>query len=249
VYYDLGAAGPALEHLRAVARLDPGDARPHWLMGQIYKDQARPAEAVACYEEALKRPLAGEPLSRVREGLAEVLLQQGDGARALQVLDGCDARHAGEPKVLALRAEALLNQARAPEAKELLGRALRLHPGALELQKARAKLHLQEGEGAEAAALLERILEAQPHDVACRYQLVQAYRMLGRPEEAAAQRARLDESQSLVHELSKLSAEAEDKPWDAALRLRLAEVCEKLERKELAAMWRRAAAACPRAKP
>jgi tetratricopeptide (TPR) repeat protein len=247
VYYDQGAMDRALEHLHAVARLDPGDGRPHRLMGLIYKDQSRLAEAVRSYEEALKRPLAGEPLRKVREELTEVLLRQGDSARALEVLRACDARHAEEPKLLALRAEALLTQARAPEAKDLLDRALRRHPGALELQKARAKLHLQDGEGQEAAALLERILAAQPHDVACRYQLVKAYRMLDRTEDAAAQRARLDESQSLFHELSKLSTEAEARPWDAALRLRLADVCAKLDKAELAAMWRRAAAACPRA--
>jgi tetratricopeptide (TPR) repeat protein len=249
VYYDQGAMDKALEHLQAVTRLDPSDGRPYWLMGQIYKDQARSAEAVAAYEEALKRSLAGEPLQKVREGLTEALLQKGDGARALDILAACDARHAEEPPMLALKAEALLIQARTSEAKELLDRALRLHPGSVDLQKARAKLHLQDGEGQQAAALLERFLAAQPHDVTCRYQLIKAYRMLDRTEDATAQRARLDESQALVQELSKLSAEAEVKPWDAALRLRLAEVCDKLDKQDLAGMWRRAAAACPRANP
>ena len=108
VYYDQGAIGLALEHLQTVARLDPGDGRPHRLMGLIYKDQARPAEAVASYEEALKRPLIDESLGEVREELAETLLRQGDAARAQEVLDGCDARHAQKPKVLALKAECLL---------------------------------------------------------------------------------------------------------------------------------------------
>jgi tetratricopeptide (TPR) repeat protein len=249
VYYDQGAMDPALEHLQAVARLDPGDARPHRLMGLIYKDLGRPAEAASAYEEALKRPLADEPLRQVREELTEALVRQGEGGRALEVLAGCDARHAEEPKMLALKAESLLIQARASEAKGLLDRALRTHPGSLELQKARAQLHLQAGEGQEAAALLERILARQRHDVACRYQLIQAYRMLGRTEDAATQRERLDESQALFHELSKLSDGAEAKPWDAALRLRLADVCEKLDKADLAAMWRRAAAACPKAHP
>jgi hypothetical protein len=73
--------------------------------------------------------------------------------------------------------------------------------------------------------------------------------MLDRTEDAAAQRARLDESQSLVHELSTLSGEAEAKPWDAAVRLRLADVCDKLNKAELAAMWRRAASACTQVNP
>jgi tetratricopeptide (TPR) repeat protein len=249
VYYDQGAMDRALKHLQEVARLDPADGRPHRLMGLIYKDQDRLAEAVLAYEEALKRPLADEPLRKVREELAEALVRQGDGRRALEVLGACDPRHAEEAKVLALKAKGLLIQARAPEAKELLDRALRTHPDSLELQQTRAKLHLQDGEGQEAAALLERILAGQRHDVTCRYQLLQAYRMLDRTEDAAAQRARLDQDQALFHELSKLSDEAETKPWDAALRLRLADVCAKLDKADLAAMWRRAAAACPKAHP
>ncbi len=247
VYYDQGAMDNALEHLRAVARLDPGDGRPHRLMGLIYKDLGRPAEAVFSYQEALKRPLADERLREVREELTESLLRQGDCTRALETLDGCDARDADRPAMLALRAECLLMQAKIPAAKELLDRALRIHPSALELQKPRAKLHLLDGQGQEAAVLLEQILAAQRHDVACRYQLVQAYQMLDRTEDVAAQRARLDESQSLVLELSKLSALAEANAWDAELRLRLADVCEKLDKTDLAALWRRSAAACPKA--
>ncbi|MCI0455395.1 MAG: tetratricopeptide repeat protein [Gemmataceae bacterium] len=249
IYYDQGAIDDALEHLRAVARLDPGDGRPYRLMGLIYKDLGRPAEAVSSYQEALKRPLADDRRREVREELTESLLRQGDYTRALEVLDGCDAWHAERPKILALRSECLLIQAKIPETKELLDHALRLHPGAVELQKPRAKLHLLDGEAQQAAALLEQILEAQRHDVACRYQLIQAYRMLDRTEDAAAQRARLDESQALVLDLSKLSAEAEANPWDAGLRLRLADVCEKLDKTDLAATWRRSAAACPKVNP
>jgi tetratricopeptide (TPR) repeat protein len=164
VFYDQGAMDRALEHLQALARLEPGDGRPHRLMGLICKDQGRLAEAVAAYEQALKRPLAGQPLREVREELADTLVRQGDGRRAMEVLGACEARHAEEPKVVALKAEGLLLQGRAPEAKELLDRALRKHPGAPELQRARAKLHLQDGEGQEAAALLERILAGQRHD-------------------------------------------------------------------------------------
>src|SRR5205085_1784022 len=77
VYYDQGATDRALEHLRAVARLDPGDGRPHRLMGLIYKDMGRLSEAVASYEEALQRPLADKRLREVREELAEALVRQG----------------------------------------------------------------------------------------------------------------------------------------------------------------------------
>jgi hypothetical protein len=45
-------------------------------------------------------------------------------------------------------------------------------------------------------------------------------------------------------EVSQLSREAAHKPWDRALRTRLAELCEKLGRPAIAAMWRRAAGNC-----
>jgi tetratricopeptide (TPR) repeat protein len=83
IYYDQGAMGHALEHLRAVARLDPGDARPRWLMGQVYKDQSRPAEAVASYEEALKRPLAGEPLREAVPALLLAVRDADEGVRKM----------------------------------------------------------------------------------------------------------------------------------------------------------------------
>ena len=44
--------------------------------------------------------------------------------------------------------------------------------------------------------------------------------------------------------LTRLSKEAMDSPWDAEVRLRLAEVCEQMGRSDLAEMWRRAAQAC-----
>jgi len=48
-----------------------------------------------------------------------------------------------------------------------------------------------------------------------------------------------------MEERSRLEREAVARPWDASLRLRLAELCRRLNRGDLALMWERAAAACP----
>jgi tetratricopeptide (TPR) repeat protein len=249
IYYDQGAMDRALEHLQAVARLAVDDGRPHRLMGLIYKDMGHLPDAIGSYREALKRLPPGDALRAVQEELTETLLRQGEGQRALEVLDSIDPQRALEPRMVALRAECLLILARATEAKVLVDRAMGPRADSIDLQKVRAKLHLQDGEGKQAADLLERVLATQRHDVAGRYQLIQAYQLLGQTERAAAHKVQLEQSQSLIHEFSQLSSEAEASPWNAELKLRLASACDKLDKPDLAAMWRRAAAACPKTRP
>src|SRR5262249_31799855 len=107
----------------------------------------------------------------------------------------------------------------------------------------RARLYLSENEPRQAATLLEQAVRSDRHDYQSRYQLAQAYHMLGRPKEADEQQRLCKETQDDLAELTNLSAAIAERPWDVAARTRLAEVCEKLDKTELAAMWRRAAAA------
>ena len=73
--------------------------------------------------------------------------------------------------------------------------------------------------------------------------LAQAYTLAGRPADAATAAARAEEIRLDVETATTLSQEAADKPWDPAVRHRLAAVFDRLGDAELAAMWRRAAAA------
>jgi hypothetical protein len=73
--------------------------------------------------------------------------------------------------------------------------------------------------------------------------------LLGQTERAAAHKVQLEQSQALIHEFSQLSSEADASPWNAELMLRLANACDKLDKPDLAAMCRRAAAACPKTRP
>jgi predicted Zn-dependent protease len=111
--------------------------------------------------------------------------------------------------------------------------------------RVRAQIHLDADEAAAAVPLLERALRIDNHDCPCRYQLAMAYEHLGRRAEAAEQRRLLDQSQRGFQELSDLNKEAIRKPNDAGVRRRLAEVCGRLNKPDLAQMWLRAAAACP----
>jgi tetratricopeptide (TPR) repeat protein len=246
LYFDQGALALAVDHLEVVARLDPGDGRPHRFLGHIYKDLGQDAQAVAAFREALRRDLGAHFAEDVKENLAELLVKRGDHAPALALLEECRPAPAGRAKVLALRAECLTGQGRTPEAQALLDQALETYPASPELLRSRAKLYLESREPAAAARLLERAVSVDGHEFTTHHLLAQAYEGLGRRAEAADQRRRSREDQDALQELSRLNREAMDRPWDAPVRRRLAAVCEKLGKPDLAAMWQQAAEAAAR---
>jgi hypothetical protein len=66
-----------------------------------------------------------------------------------------------------------------------------------------------------------------------------------RPADAAEQRRLADQTKELLLQLTDLIKKASDKPWDAEVRKRLAELCHRLDKPKLADMWQKAAASCP----
>jgi tetratricopeptide (TPR) repeat protein len=245
LHYDLGNLTRAVQHLESVARLDARDGRPHRQIGFIYKDLQKHAEAIAAYHEALRRDLTATVRQEARLELAETLVQQLDYQAALQVLDDPEAARPEGILALGLRGECLWGLSRAEEARPLLDQALARYPAAGRLLRLRGRIHLTDRHPDQAAALLEKAVALDPHDHVSRYHLALAYTQLDRSVDAVAQQERVQEIRNRLALLTQLSKEAMDKPWDAEVRRRLAEVCEQLGRADLAAMWRRAAAACP----
>ncbi len=251
IYYYQGALGSALQHMEVVAQLDPRDGRPYQYMGYIYKDlPGDKARAIPCFQEALRRGLSKQAArAGVWQELLETLITQCRYAEALQVLEQGSPEAMASPKVVALRAEALGGLDRGGEAQLLLDQALKDHPRVPELLRVRAKLYLSANEPQPAAVLLERALEVDRHDHLSRFQLAQAYEFLGRAKEAAEQRRLFQQTDNDLAALTKLNMEAMNKPWDAAVRKRLAVLCENLGKADLAAFWLQAAASCPPEKP
>jgi tetratricopeptide (TPR) repeat protein len=243
IYFDQGALTLAVRHAKECARLEPHKGYPFWFMGVIFEDLGQYAAARDAFQQALERGLSDKQRTDVREGLAEVLVQLKDYAKALAILEECPPAVNDKPKILACRAECLWGLERATEGKALLDRALQKHPQSPDLLRLRARLYLNDSEPHNAAALLERALQVDRHDHQSRYELVQAYQMLGRRTEAAEQQRLLKQTQDYLAELTSLNHEIAERPWDAAVRTRLAEVCDKLDKPDLAAMWRQAAAA------
>ncbi len=252
IYYDQGALTPGLYHLRELARLEPTDGRPWRTMGYIAKDilEQNPT-AVEYYQEALRRDLGPRAVEETHMEFGEVLVKQCKYQEALTHLEQVRAI----PKVLALRAECLWSLGKSSEAKELVSQALESvngEPEALDALRLKARIYLDESHdepapgGAsryvqEAEGLLKRALLIDSHDHVSRHLLSQAYDKMGRSADAAEQRRLLAQTHSYLQELAELNKIAMEHPWDAEVRQRLEQVCLKLNLKELAEMWRRAA--------
>jgi tetratricopeptide (TPR) repeat protein len=242
IAYDLGQFSVAIGHLEKVAQLDSSDGRPHWLLGQIYKDLSGFPAAEAAYREALRRELP--PASRLdaQRGLAEALLRQTRFAEALEGVEELGSKALAGDR--ALQAEALRGLQRNDEARAVLEQALKDYPRSADLLRLRGELYLAERKPEQAVSLLERAVGLAEQDDRARYQLGLAYTALGRTAEAAQQQRRTDLIRASLKQLTDLSREAGKQPFDADIRVRLAELCDALDKPQLAAMWRQAAAAC-----
>jgi tetratricopeptide (TPR) repeat protein len=242
VYFDQGALLKSLQQLEEVARLDPSDGRPHRLMGLIHADLDSAEEAVANFRDALRRSLTPGTAAKAHIELAEQLVKLG---RHPEALDALGHGYATEPPLAtAVRAEAEWSLGSSEKAAALLDGALARHPDALPLLRLRGQLHIKAGEWAQATPLLERATQADPADLVSLHQLALAYDRLDRPADAEQVRTRHERAKIDLLALTSLNREADAQPWDPAVRLKLAEVCDRLEKRDLAKMWRRSAAAC-----
>ncbi|MBA4191644.1 MAG: hypothetical protein C0467_27000 [Planctomycetaceae bacterium] len=241
VYYDQGALLKCLHHLGEVARLDPADARPHRMMGLIHADLEDRPQAVECYRAALGRALSPGAAGEVRVELAEQLVKLGQPAAALEALG--PAAVADTPRQIAVRAEADWSLGKSADATRTLDATLATHPDALPLLQLRGRLYADAGEWDKAAPILERAIKADSTDMPSLHQLGMVYDRLKRPADADRVRKQHEATMEALTTLTLLNREADARPWDAAVRIKLAEACDRLGKPQLAAMWRRAAQA------
>lgn len=243
IAYDLGQLGAAVEHLERVAELDPTDARPHRLIGLIQKDVASDAAAEAAFREALRRGVPAALDGELRVELADVLARQTRFADGLAVLDGGPPGGGDGPAAVAVRAACLRGLGRPGDAADVLDRGLARGPSAV-LFRLRGQVHQDLVQLPAAVACFERAVELEPNDHQAQYLLGQAYSGVGRDADAARAFARVEALKATLDRITELSREAMAKPWDATVRRKLADRCDEMGNAPLAAMWRKAAAAC-----
>ncbi|HVZ45658.1 MAG TPA: tetratricopeptide repeat protein [Ramlibacter sp.] len=140
-------------------------------------DAARLAQAVALVEageftqaQALLGNARGGDTAAARM-LADLLMYQGEVARARELLAPHASEGSGDPLAVALLANALAREDRVEDAKALVGKALAEHPGHLELLTTAGDLAVLQGDAARARAAYLGALAVDPRSVDAWYGL------------------------------------------------------------------------------
>lgn len=236
-YYDLGAMDLALEQLAILSREAPEDPRPNRLSGLIQKDFEQYQAAIEDYTESLRRGPDEVSRQEIVVELAECQVKQHlyeDASETLSL-----ATSSADTLLLQARCAQALNEP--GKAASLVERALAIEPTHLEARLFQAEILLDAGSVNEAAGVLEKTVAAWPGDYRPRYQLANIYRRLGMVNDAELQSAEVQRLQKLSDEFTELHQRAFSDTTNAALRFRLGEIADQLQKRELAEVWYRAA--------
>lgn len=248
IAYDLGQLYHAEQHLRRVAELDPDDPRPWRTLGLIYKDLSQYPQAESAYREALRRPTTSELRRDILCELAEVLIQATRYAEALELLRSGEIVAASDSRATYLHVQCLYSLGQLDEAARLIEQHWPAAPSA-EWWLLRGRLDQARGDWSAARAAWLEALRIQPYGHDILYALGQASTALQEPDQARQYFSRAEAVQRRFDRLTALTRQAMEQPWNATVRLQLADEHNALGQKELAEMWRRAAQACQHLQP
>jgi tetratricopeptide (TPR) repeat protein len=233
-YYDIGSMGMALESLKNVIRLRPDDFRPHYLQGTIYVeveefDDAQSAFAAAARLAAVDSTVGDE--IRAEWGNALIRLRRYDEALAAME----PARP--WPDILTNRAQACFSLRRFDDAQKYAEEALRLAPTKPEAAIISAQIHERNGDVTSGISLLQQCLGSHPMDLVLHQRLAELLAGAGRAEESLLHRKRAGELAELRQQFSMAHKSVATDTTNPVLRLKLADLAEKLGETELARGW------------
>ncbi len=240
VYYDLGAMYPALTQLEKLKKLTPLDSRPYHMAGAIYLDFEQFDEAVANLKAALDR----NPTQTQRE---EIILDLAVSLRKLlryqEALANLDCV-SSSAKRFAEQALCHLGLGNISDAAACIESARTLQEQSPDLYRAESQLMIEKKQFGDAIIVLEKLAAAEPHDFEVHYKMASVYKQLNLPDDQAEAIKKFESKQSLRSRLTELNQLANQNPYDADLRLQLADTCKQLGRSDLEKIWFEAADAC-----
>ena len=237
IYFDISAMHQAKDELKQIIRLAPEDYRPHHLLGRIDLDFQKFDSAVKHYRTAIELCKIPGARLELRRGLGSSL--RGD-KRFDEILKWIPAE---EPDLFlqTCRADALWSTGQTDEARRVLESVIAQDPNLTDALYLAARIEADQEQFDAAIKPLKQVLERNPHDVAALYQLALVQRQAGNLEEFQNMIRRKEQSQKLIDQLIDLNDKIIDNPGDPVLCLQIAEICDQLGKKELAASWRKAA--------
>lgn len=237
-YYDIGAMEEAINSLNHVIRLSPQDFRPHYMQATILQDFERFGDSATAFEQAARLVT---PNTTVAD---EILAGWGDClVRLRRFQEALDAMTAARPwpDILARRAQAHFSLRKFDEARKLAEQALLEAPNHPEAVIVAAQLYEQSSEFERGITLLEEALKQYPMDLRLHNRMADIQGSAGRTEEALIHRNRAGEIAELRAAFSEAHQAAIRDVSNAELRLRLAEIAEKLGETDIAGNWYQAA--------
>jgi tetratricopeptide (TPR) repeat protein len=175
IYYDLGAANEAVEHLLQVGKLDPSDHHPFRLLGLMNKDYEIFDRAVVFYKEALHRKKDMPDREEVLLELADCYIRLHDYASAKETLDQAGPSADRD----AMTAEYLFNMGKTEEAVARIEEVLQADPNHLRALQLRGEAHLVAQENQQAAELYKRAVDLNPFDYEVRRKYATALQRAG----------------------------------------------------------------------
>lgn len=241
IYFDLGAMSHSEEHLKKLAELRPLDYSPHRLLGLIHQDFERYREAIADYQAALERRPPENLRGEILIDLAKSQMKHNDFEGAIKSLETSWPANDFEPRVL--HAECLWSLGQKETAQQALLKLQSDAPHNTEVLRLVARFAMDAGKPADAIGPLRKIVAVEPHNDPALMELSAAYRRLGQEAEAEQFLQRRNAVRKLMEEFVELNKRAINEPRNSQLRIEIAEKCDQLGKKELAAVWRDAARA------
>ncbi|RMG35781.1 MAG: tetratricopeptide repeat protein [Planctomycetota bacterium] len=238
-YFDLGSYDVALPLLKRLAECEPTDFAPWRLMGIMYLDFEKYGAAAEAFREALKRNPPPAIADELRLDLARSLIRQNDYRTADEVLRQC--RRSPERTILQCEVQWATGQADAAVTR--LRRTLAENPELPQAWRLLGRIAIQQGDWDEAATAFEQFVQLEPFEPDGYYNLARIAAQRGDRQKSEQLQRRFEELQRWRRRLTELNTRASREPDNAELRERLAEICHKLGKPDLAEMWQRAAAA------
>lgn len=237
VYFDLGALEFAIQELTRLTQLVPDDYRPHRLIGLIHRDFDHHQEAIGSYGTALTLDPPPDVRREVELELADVLIEvrRYEDARLLVK----DASSSARAHVLLARCE--WNAGQVDRSLAEVEKALLLNPQESSAYQLKAEILQSIQRHSESIQCLRKAIELNPFDAECHYKLGMVLRESGDVAQAEIVLHRWRELNDLQTLLSELNKQAVEDLHNVTLRMKLADVCESLGKRDLASMWRKVA--------
>jgi tetratricopeptide (TPR) repeat protein len=236
-YYDIGLMTEALNHFQKVADLEPGDARPHRIMGVVRMDHGNLSAAVSDLEESLRRDPRQPDRQQILLELAQCQERLHRYDDALRTLNECDETAESQ----ALSASIRYAQARPDDAERLAKHALELNSQERLALLVLGKLAIDRRQPKRALLLLDRAAEAAPTDSDVHFSLAVALRASGQVQRAQAEMDMAQNLKGLRERSDKLFQQTIKEPYNAEVRYQLGLLAEQAALGVLAETWFRAA--------